>query len=274
MNDRAAPSSSTPAGNGGSLVVVATPIGNLGDFSPRAVETLKSASLVLAEDTRSFGFLATRFGIETPRLSFHEHSERGRIAPLLDRLRAGETIALVSDAGTPTISDPGYRIVAACRAEGIPVHAVPGPCAALVALSISGLPTDRFLVAGFAPQKKGRREQFLRELLGLGCTSVFYESPFRLLSTLEMVCRLEGAREIFVARELTKKFEEHLFGSAEEVTRKVRAKGRIKGEIVVVVRGTSRNSLPHEDSAADDDEEPDEHHEDGGESDDEPSGEG
>lgn len=226
---------------GGTLYLVGTPIGNLGDLSPRAIGVLRAAQLILAEDTRSFGLLASRFGIDGARQSFHEHNERGRIPGVLERLRRRESVALVSEAGMPAISDPGYRIVAACRAEGIPVEAVPGPCAAILAVAISGFPTNRFVFEGFVPQKKGRRVRFVRTLLACDATVVCYESPYRIVETVRLIAEEEPARPIFIGRELTKRFEEHIFGSASEVLTKLEQRDRVKGEIVLVVRGSARS---------------------------------
>ena len=221
----------------GLLSVVSTPIGNLQDFSPRAVETLRAAELVLVEDTRSFSTLARRFEIPTAARSYHEHNERHRVSEAMDLLRAGKHLALVSEAGTPTVSDPGYRIVRACREEGIPVTGVPGPNAAILALSISGLPSDSFFFRGFLPQRPGRRQATLDFLLNLEVTSIIYESPHRILKTLASIVERFPEREVFVGRELTKLHEECVWGRATRVHEHFSKKDAIKGEIVLLIAG-------------------------------------
>jgi len=227
----------------GQLYVVATPIGNLADFSPRARDTLGKVALICCEDTRVFGKLAQQFGIGTPKLSYHEQNESSRVEEILARLRQGDDIALVSDAGTPGISDPGYRIVRACRKEGIAVTAIPGPSASVAALSISGLPTDRFYFEGFLPVKKGKKESTLKQLLALEVTAICYESPHRIENSLRMLGDLAPQREVFLARELTKLYEETIFGTAEEILARFhsgesdKASRSIKGEIVLIISG-------------------------------------
>lgn len=218
------------------LYVVATPIGNLGDLSPRAVKVLGSVDAVYAEDTRSFARLAQRFSLSASVRSCHEHNERAIIDSALAELASGKSLALVSDAGTPLISDPGYRLVAACRAAGHPVVAVPGPCAAIAALSISGLEPDRFRFEGFVPPKTGKRKQALQAALDSDCTTIFYESPHRILKTLQQLCDLEANREIAVARELTKIHEEVLTGPVSAVFSQLQDRPAIKGEFVLLVR--------------------------------------
>lgn len=192
----------------GCLYVVATPIGNLGDMSPRAIEVLQSVSVIAAEDTRHTGRLLAQFDCRTPQVSLHEHNETARAAGLLDRLRGGEAVALVSDAGTPLISDPGYRLVLAARQAGVTVLAVPGPSSVTAALSVAGLPTDRFYFEGFLPARSSARKRRLEALCDIGCTVVFFESGRRLAETLrDMAAAFGDNREAAISRELTKQFE-------------------------------------------------------------------
>ncbi len=221
----------------GTLYVISTPIGNLGDLSPRAVECLRNVALVCAEDTRTFAILAKKFSLDVSCVSYHDFNERSRTTQIISRLREGDNIALVSEAGTPTISDPGYRLVHQCRLSGITVTAVPGACALIAALSISGLPTDRFYFGGFLPQKKGKRRRVLEEACASGVTSIFYESPYRVLKTLEELETLAPERSLFLARELTKKFEETLSGTAREILSSLKQRASIKGELTLIVSG-------------------------------------
>lgn len=193
----------------GCLYVVATPLGNLEDLSPRAVAVLRSVACVAAEDTRRFAQLAQRFAIDTPRLALHEHNEDQQVATLLARLQAGEALALVSDAGTPLISDPGFRLVAAAQAAGVTVVPVPGPCAAIAALSAAGLPSDRFVFEGFLPAKQAARRARLQALAEETRTLIFYESVHRIVASAADLCTCLGAqRRVVVARELTKLHEQ------------------------------------------------------------------
>jgi 16S rRNA (cytidine1402-2'-O)-methyltransferase len=223
----------------GTLYVVATPIGNVEDLSPRARETLAQVSLVAAEDTRHAGQLLTRLGIQARLLSLHEHNEAGRLPELLSRLRSGDSVALVSDAGTPLISDPGYRLVAAVRDAGLPVCPIPGPCAAIAALSVAGLPTDRFHFEGFLPPRAAARRSRLKALAGRTETLVFYESVHRVLEMLEDAAELLGpGRAAGVGRELTKLHESWYRGALGELAGTVGADpSALKGEYVVVVGG-------------------------------------
>ena len=219
--------------------MVATPIGNLEDLSPRARETLATVQLVAAEDTRHTGQLLTRLGIRTPLLSLHEHNEAGRIDRVLELLRAGQHVALVSDAGTPLISDPGYRLVAAVAAAGLPVTPLPGPSAVLAALQVAGLPTDRFFFEGFLPQREGPRRSRLAELRGRPETLVFFTGIHRLLDSLrDLAATLGEQRPAVVARELTKLHETIYRGTLAELA--VRLAGDTdagRGEVVIVVGG-------------------------------------
>ncbi len=222
------------------LWVVATPIGNLEDFSTRAVNVLQTVHKVYAEDTRRFGKLAARYSIQTDARSCFEGNEKARVEEILSLLRAGNDIALVSEAGTPCISDPGFRVVAACREEGINVSCVPGASAAIAALSVSGFETDKFSFAGFLPQKSGRREKALKEALEHPAASIFYESPHRILKALDQLQSLSPQRDIFIAREMTKLHEEFIRGSAEEVYQLLASRPSIKGEFVLILRGAGK----------------------------------
>ena len=225
----------------GRLYVVATPIGNLGDLSVRAREILQSVSLIAAEDTRHTGVLLKHFGIDTPQLSLHDHNEQQRTPDLVSRLRQGASIALVSDAGTPAISDPGFDLVRAAAAAGIDVVAIPGPCAAIAALSIGGLPTDRFCFEGFLPARGAARRQRLEALANEARTLVFYESPHRLQDTLEDCAAVFGdARGATVAREITKLHETAYRGPLRELASRAASDADFgRGEIVLVIAGSA-----------------------------------
>lgn len=232
----------------GTLYVVATPIGNMGDLSPRAREVLGSVALVAAEDTRHTGQLLTHAGITARLVSLHEHNEAGRVDEILARLRAGDSVALVADAGTPLISDPGYRLLAALRAANLPVSPVPGPCAAIAALSVAGLPTDRFYFEGFLPARSVARTARLQELALRGETLVFYESTNRLGGTLADAIAVFGPeRAGAVGRELTKLHETVYRGSLAEVRAAVLADpGGERGECTWLVAGTGVERAPDE----------------------------
>jgi len=219
----------------GRLYVVATPIGNLEDITYRAVRVLGEADRIACEDTRQTRKLLEHYGISKPTISYHEHNEQERSAELAERLLAGETIALVSDAGVPLISDPGYRLVRAALEAGIPVEPVPGPSAALAALSASGLATDAFHFGGFLPAKAGARARVLETLADETATLVFYEAPHRILEALEAVEEVLGPRPVVVARELTKVHEEFIRGTAGEVRAELSARDAIKGEITLLI---------------------------------------
>ncbi|MGZ8423647.1 MAG: 16S rRNA (cytidine(1402)-2'-O)-methyltransferase [Candidatus Binatia bacterium] len=222
----------------GILYIVPTPIGNLEDITLRALRVLKEVELIAAEDTRHTQHLLAHFGIKTALTSYHDHNERGKARTLVQRLKSGASIALVSDAGTPAISDPGYRIVVDAIQAGIQVVPLPGASALTTALSASGLPTERFLFEGFLPAKAQERKAKLQSLRGEVATLVFYEAPHRLLDSLAEMVKIFGDREIAVARELTKVHEEFLRGKLSEVIGAL-ADRDIKGEIVIMVRGTS-----------------------------------
>ena len=215
----------------GKLFVVATPIGNLEDITLRAIRTLKECDFILCEDTRRAKILLKHYGIEKPLISYFEGNEEKRIPEVIDLLREGKNIALISDAGTPLISDPGYRLVKRCREEGIDVLPVPGPSAVIAALSVSGLETDRFMFLGFPPQKIGKRRKLLKEIKDFEGSIVFYVSPYDIKEFLEEVLEVLGDRRVCICREMTKFFEEYLYGKLSEVKDKVKE----KGEFVVIV---------------------------------------
>ena len=217
------------------LHVVATPIGNLGDITLRALATLAAAETVLCEDTRMSGKLMERFAIRTRLSPYHEHNARDVRPEILERLKQGATIALISDAGMPLVSDPGYRLVKEAVEQGIPVTACPGPSAVLTGLALSGLPTDRFLFAGFVPQKRGERTKFFAEFARLKATLIFFESPHRIVDTLNDLSTALPGRRVAVTRELTKLHEEVLRGAASEIAAELAARAAVKGEITLLV---------------------------------------
>jgi 16S rRNA (cytidine1402-2'-O)-methyltransferase len=227
----------------GTLYLVGTPIGNLGDLSDRARETLAAVDLVAAEDTRRTGRLLRACGIRTPLRSLFEGNERARTMTLLDELRADKDVALVSDAGMPSLSDPGFPLVRACVESGIDVRVVPGPSAAIAALVVSGLPTDRFAFEGFAPRTVGQRRERLRELRHDPRTVVLFESPRRVSTLLRDVLEELGDRRMALARELTKLHEEVLRGSVSEVLALV-GEREPRGEVVVVIEGATQPQRP------------------------------
>lgn len=230
--------------NSGTLWIVATPLGNPGDLSPRAAETLARVSGVLAEDTRRTGLLFASRGIAASRLtSVHEHNEVEKLPKILDRLRQGEDLALVSDAGTPLLSDPGYRLVRACRDAGIRVAPVPGPSAPVAALSASGLPPHPFAFLGFAPRKKGDREAFFAPYAALPATLIFFERKDRLGATLKSALAVLGDREACIARELTKTYEEFILFRLSGHTA---LPAEPLGEITVLVGPPDANSRTEE----------------------------
>jgi 16S rRNA (cytidine1402-2'-O)-methyltransferase len=224
----------------GILYLVATPVGNLEDVTLRALRILKEADLIACEDTRHTVRLLKRYGITTPRESYHKFNEESRAPRLLQMLRDGKNIALVSDSGTPLVSDPGYALVSRCRREGIQVIPVPGPSAVVAALIGSGLPADSFFFAGFLPPRGSLRRRRLEELAGIPATLVLFEAPHRLLASLEDMAAVLGARQASVARELTKVHEEFLHGTLPELLDVLRTRPRIQGEITLVVERGER----------------------------------
>ena len=223
----------------GTLFVVATPIGNLEDLSPRALAVLRKVSAIYCEDTRVTGKLAARFGLSAPRVSCHAHNEGSRVAGLLERLERGESVALVSDAGTPALSDPGQHAVAAAAQAGHAVLAVAGPSAGAAALSISGLPAVPHFFAGFPPPKPGARRAFFERLAARTETIVYFEAPHRLAASLADAARILGPRRAVVARELTKIHEEALRGTLAEIRDRIAARAAVLGECVVVIEGAA-----------------------------------
>jgi len=217
--------------------VVATPIGHLEDITLRAIRTLKQVDLIAAEDTRHTKRLLAAHQIENHLISYHEHNEQQRTAELIDRLENGAAIALVSDAGTPTVSDPGYRLVEAAAARRIPIVPIPGVSAAIAALSVAGLPTDSFTFVGFPPRKKAKRQQQLQQLANLTQTLVFYQSPRRVLKFLTEVKEAFGDRPAVLARELTKLHEEIIRGPLTRILEQVEQRPEIKGECTLLVGG-------------------------------------
>ncbi len=219
----------------GTLYTVATPIGNLEDITHRAVRTLREVDLIACEDTRQTRKLLDHYGISRPTVSYHEHNEQSRSTDLVADLQQGKNIALVSDAGTPLIADPGYRLVARAREAGIRVVPIPGPSAALAALSASGLPTDSFLFYGFLPAKAGQRRKALEEFRMFDMSIVLYEAPHRMLATLEEIATVLGSRPIVLAREITKLHEEFLSGTAAELIEVLRTRGSVRGEFTIII---------------------------------------
>jgi 16S rRNA (cytidine1402-2'-O)-methyltransferase len=218
------------------LYVVATPIGNLGDITLRAIEVLKDVDVVAAEDTRRSGLLLKHFEIKKPFVSYHEHNEAARSAELVERLDRGEKVALITDAGTPGLSDPGRRLIRECIKRELPFTIVPGPSSILTALLGSGFPTEKFSFRGFLPVKSGQRERELRAAAERQETIIFFESPYRLVKTLEACIQIMPDRQLCVARELTKKFEEFRRGTAAELLAHYQAHPP-KGEIVLLISG-------------------------------------
>jgi len=219
----------------GILYLVSTPVGNLEDITLRALRILKEADLIACEDTRHTSKLLARYNIATPRESYHKFNEESRTPRFIDMLRDGKNIALVSDSGTPLISDPGYELVSCCRKEGIQVIPIPGPSAAIAALVGSGLPSDAFFFAGFLPPRSALRRRKLEELAPIPATLILFEAPHRLLASLQDMVAVLGARRASMARELTKIHEEFLHGTLPEILEVLRARPVIQGEITLVI---------------------------------------
>ena len=226
----------------GVLYVVATPIGNPDDLSIRALKILKRADCLAAEDTRCTGRLLAHHGIKARLVSYHEHNERRRTPQLLTRLQEGQTVALVSDAGTPTLSDPGFVLVREAAAAGIRIRPVPGASAAMAALSVSGLATDAFVFLGFPPRKPQRLEQHLKSLQRESRTLIWYESPRRLQGLLAALVKILGDRPAVIGREMTKRYEEFLRGPLSQLAAGLDARDEIKGEITLIVAGCASSA--------------------------------
>lgn len=220
-----------------SLTLVPTPVGNLEDMTLRAIRILKESDLIIAEDTRTSGVLLKHYDIRKPLLSFHAHNEHQRVNSIVEKILEGNHVAMITDAGTPGISDPGFLLVRACAEAGIEVSCLPGATAFVPALAVSGLPSDQFLFAGFLPHKKGRQSR-IRELAGVKCTMILYESPFRLIKTLtELIPQLGAGRNAAVVREISKIHEEIQRGSLESLLSYFSTK-TVKGEIVLIIAGS------------------------------------
>lgn len=222
------------------LYVCATPIGNLEDVSTRLLETLRQADLICAEDTRHTQRLLARFEIVTPLTSCHQHTSPSKIAALCARLEEGETFALVTDSGTPGVSDPGPALVREAAARGIDIHPIPGPCAFIAAISISGFDAQRFSFLGFLPRKPGKRRKALAQALEREETLALYESPYRVVALLESLAEIAPEVQVVVCRELTKQFEESVRGTAAEVWELLRERKEQKGEFVVVIEAAEK----------------------------------
>jgi 16S rRNA (cytidine1402-2'-O)-methyltransferase len=229
--------------NRGKLLIVGTPIGNLSDFPPRAVEALQSADLILCEDTRHTRKLLTHFRIDKPADRYDEHTEDARAESFIDRIEHGQTIALVSDAGMPLLSDPGFRIVRLARERGIVVEPIPGPFAGVVALVASGIAPLPFTFLGFTPHRQGERRDFYRNLADLHHTAIVYESPERLVDSLEDALLVLGDTEVTVAREMTKMHEEFVSGTVSEVLNAFKSRDTVYGEITIVLAAARRDAI-------------------------------
>ncbi|MBK7140951.1 MAG: 16S rRNA (cytidine(1402)-2'-O)-methyltransferase [bacterium] len=233
----------------GTLYLVPTPIGNLSDITSRALEVLKEVEIVACEDTRTSGNLLSKFGIKKRLVSYHEFNERSRALQLIEALKQGESVAVITDAGTPGISDPAYRVVRAALAEQIEIIPLPGPSALLPALTASGLPTDRFMFEGFLSHKSGARTRRLEKLKDFEHTIIFYESPHRVRQTLTAMLQVFGDRQVCLAREISKKFEQFIRGSISEILSRIGES--VKGEVVLVVAGSSGSEKPESESSDD-----------------------
>jgi 16S rRNA (cytidine1402-2'-O)-methyltransferase len=235
----------TPMMGGPSLYLIATPIGNLEDITLRALRVLKEVDLIACEDTRQTLKLLSHYGIKTRLVSYHEHNEMTKAAELVVDLEGGAKIALVTDAGMPGISDPGFRLIALAIRHHVPVVPIPGASAFLAALVASGLPTDSFRFSGFLPAKSGQRRKLLESVKDSPRTQVFYEAPHRLLETLSNVCEVLGEdRHVVIAREVTKLHEEFLRGRAAEILKQLKARGEVKGEITLLIAKAEEGASP------------------------------
>jgi 16S rRNA (cytidine1402-2'-O)-methyltransferase len=232
----------------GILYLVASPIGNLEDITFRAVRTLKECDLIACEDTRHTRKLLDHYGIDKPTVSYHDHNESSRSAELVEKLRGGLRVALVSDAGMPLVADPGYRLVTAAVAAGVSVQPIPGPSALVTALAASALPTDAFRFGGFLPPKSGQRATLLESMKDDPATLVFYEAPHRILESLADISRIMGARPVVVGREMTKTHEEFLRGTAAQILEILEARDSVKGEITVLIGKAGKPEGPPPDA--------------------------
>jgi 16S rRNA (cytidine1402-2'-O)-methyltransferase len=230
------------------LTVVPTPIGNLQDITLRALQTLRDTDLIAAEDTRRSAILLLHHNIKKPMVSLHEHNEESRTADLVEEIAGGKSVALITDAGMPGISDPGFRLIRACRERGLAVGVLPGPSAVITALVGSGLPTNAFYFGGFVPVKSGRRRAELERAVLRPETSVYFESPHRLLKTLQVLAEVAPKADVCVARELTKRFEEYRRGSPAELCAHYESRAA-KGEITLVISSLSRASGNKQDAS-------------------------
>lgn len=230
----------------GKLYLVPTPIGNLSDITPRALDVLRAVDIVACEDTRTSGNLLSKFDIKKRLISYHEFNERSRASQLIELIKSGQSIAVVTDAGSPGISDPAYRVVRAALDNGIDIIPLPGPTALIPALTASGLPTDRFLFEGFLSHKSGARRRRLEQLKDFGHTMIFYESPHRVRQSLTAMLEVLGDRQACLAREVSKKFEQFIRGSISEIL--ARLGTTIKGEVVLVVAGFDAKAAREEES--------------------------
>ena len=221
----------------GTLYIVATPIGNLNDITFRAIEILEKVELVAAEDTRHTKKLLAHFNIQSRLVAYHEHNEEQSTKGILEKLRSGSSVALVSNAGTPTVSDPGYRLIHAAIDENITVVPIPGVSAVITALSASGLPSDRFMFVGFLPAKVKKRQEQLKQLINVEATLIFYESPKRIIAVMEEMIEVIGNRYAVLSREMTKAYEEFIRGSLSRVVAELQTRQAIKGEITLLVSG-------------------------------------
>ena len=228
----------------GILYIVSTPIGNLEDITLRALKVLKEVDLIAAEDTRRTKGLLNHYGISKPLTSYFSHNEKEKGEYLLNKLKDGENIALVSDAGTPGISDPAYYLIKLALENNIEVHPIPGPAGVITALSVSGLPTDKFIFEGFLPRKSGKRLKRLESFINEERTIIIYESPYRILATLQEIRDILGNRPVAVGREMTKVYEEIIRGTADEVIQKLKGR-KVKGEITLII-GSIQNGHKNE----------------------------
>lgn len=235
----------------GTLYIVPTPIGNIDDLSPRARQILSTVTLIAAEDTRTSAHLLRSLDIQTKCVSYHDHNENQRAPSLLKQLQAGDSIALISDAGTPLVSDPGYILVCGAIDAQIPVVPIPGPCAAITALSASGLPPARFIFSGFLPRQKGRRESALKVMSDLTETLIFYEAPHRIRDTLGSIQDVLGDRRVCLACSVTKKWERFYRGTPTEVLDDLEAPDALKGEMTLIVEGKDPSSSSLEENGLD-----------------------